>query len=867
MTLELEGPESPRLGRYYTNLAINFSDLGLAAEAMKMYDLAENSILKTYGRQYPYLAGIYMSKAIAFKDKGDFDRALEYYRNAERIYLANPKLPYNFLGNTYSLMASLYLGKHDYKQTIYFVRKSLPYTSDPGNLGQLYLLMGISFRNSGQAREAIPFFKKAIEYHKKLGKQYFRLGFDYYSLGVCYDSLRQIDKAFACLERSKDINIESFGMHHPRTAETLSYLGYLYDKKGDYKKALEFSHLAVMAMTRNFNNSDLFSNPQVDSIQPELNMIDVIKRKSEAFLKYYQSVKDIRYLQSGMETLDLAGRLIDKFRLGYESEQSRLYLSANQTSTFNRLVDLAYELYRLTHDKTYISKAFGYAERNKSVSLLSSLMGAEARQYSGIPEKNLKFESELVRTISGYKEALYEARKTDADSGRINSLEKNIANLQITYDSLLQTYEMKYPEYYRLKYRNAMVNLADMQKSLKKQQAVLEYTLTDSALYIFLINREGASLIKQNAANLQSDIQLFLRYLTHPDLSHMDLANFRSFEHSGYKLYSLLLEPYQSKIKGKELIIIPDGIMAYLPMDVLLTRDADLQNLDFARLPYLLKENLVSYTYSASLMLNRNGQIKWFPKLIAFAPDYSKKLAAATTRGRTYVYRKNMAPLPGAREEAETAGRYFHSSVMLGNKATEKAFKTYAPGYDILHLAMHTVINNENPMYSKLAFTENNDSTNDGLLNTYEIYNMRLKARLAVLSSCNSGNGIYSKGEGVISLGRAFMYAGCPSILMSLWEIEDKASVELIRDFYQELSRGKRIDESLRTAKLRFLSDADPLTAHPYFWSGYAAIGSIEPVAHNQWLVRFMLVILILASGTGTVTFLRKFIQRKRGRT
>ena len=307
--------------------------------------------------------------------------------------------------------------------------------------------------------------------------------------------------------------------------------------------------------------------------------------------------------------------------------------------------------------------------------------------------------------------------------------------------------------------------------------------------------------------------------------------------------------------------------MAYIPMDVLLTRDTDLQSLDFARLPYLVKENLVSYNYSASLMLNRNAHIKIYPKLIAFAPDYSQKLAASKTRGRTFVYRKDLAPLPGAREEAETAGRYFCSTIMTGSNATETAFKKEAPRYAILHLAMHTIINNENPLYSKLAFSEDTDSLDDGLLNTYEIYNLKLRARLAVLSSCNSGNGIYSKGEGVISLGRAFMYAGCPSILMSLWKIEDKSSVELIRDFYQELSKGKRIDESLREAKLRFLSDADPLTAHPYFWSGYAAIGNIEPVNRNQWLVRITMIVLIIASGIGGFAFLRKFIHHRRGRT
>ncbi|KKL46833.1 hypothetical protein LCGC14_2341630, partial [marine sediment metagenome] len=179
----------------------------------------------------------------------------------------------------------------------------------------------------------------------------------------------------------------------------------------------------------------------------------------------------------------------------------------------------------------------------------------------------------------------------------------------------------------------------------------------------------------------------------------------------------------------------------------------------------------------------------------------------------------------------------------------ESRFKQDAENYDILHLAMHTIVNNEDPMYSKLAFAQNVDSLNDGFLNTYEIYNMRFNARMAVLSSCKTGFGKLMKGEGVMSLARGFMYAGCPSIVMTLWEVSDKSGARLMQDFYQSLIKGKSKAEALQEAKLNFLKKADNLKANPYFWSTYVVIGDSSPIYEKSRNYLYWLGGLILAAG------------------
>jgi CHAT domain-containing protein len=207
------------------------------------------------------------------------------------------------------------------------------------------------------------------------------------------------------------------------------------------------------------------------------------------------------------------------------------------------------------------------------------------------------------------------------------------------------------------------------------------------------------------------------------------------------------------------------------------------------------------------------------------------------------------SPLPGAGEEVKKVSDYIQTTSFANFLAQENTFKKEAPDFDILHLAMHTIINDSLPMFSKLVFSKpDKNSTDDGFLNTYEIYNMKLNARLAVLSACETGSGKLQKGEGVMSLARGFIYAGCPSIVMTLWQVEDKSGVNIMADFYSYLSKGKRKDVALRMAKLKHLESSDPLTAHPHYWLGYVNIGDSEPLyaSNDIYFVIFLFIAILV---------------------
>jgi CHAT domain-containing protein len=163
---------------------------------------------------------------------------------------------------------------------------------------------------------------------------------------------------------------------------------------------------------------------------------------------------------------------------------------------------------------------------------------------------------------------------------------------------------------------------------------------------------------------------------------------------------------------------------------------------------------------------------------------------------------------------------------------------------------MHSLVNNSQPTLSKLVFYQNNDSLEDGMLNTYELFSMDLNAGLAVLSACNTGSGKLLKGEGIMNLARGFIFAGVPGIVMTMWSVDDESSARIVQKFYEYLQDGMPKDEALRQAKLDLLAEGDPLRSHPFYWAAYVNIGDNSPMKFRSVALTYTLytvpVLLIL---------------------
>ncbi|HTP13269.1 MAG TPA: CHAT domain-containing protein, partial [Bacteroidota bacterium] len=269
---------------------------------------------------------------------------------------------------------------------------------------------------------------------------------------------------------------------------------------------------------------------------------------------------------------------------------------------------------------------------------------------------------------------------------------------------------------------------------------------------------------------------------------------------------------------------------------------------DFSRLPYLIRDFEISYQLSARLLEEhtQQEQLKHKPGFVAFAPVFAEKAPAGDNDYASSVERvtrsvtvdgKQFAELKESANEVNDIARLFAATkhpvkTYLYNAASETALKSdEAESAQFLHIATHGMINEDKPKLSALIFAAparadaggSRDRSDDGILYAGEVYNLKLGADLVVLSACESGLGKVSKGEGILGLTRGFLFAGAHNLVVSLWQVGDKSTADLMVQFYRNVLKGQRYGTALRNAKIALI-DARQY-AHPIEWSPFVLTG------------------------------------------
>lgn len=854
--------------RTYVNFGVLLNRLGDWKFAMDYYNLAEDFTVKEFGQSSNKLTPIYINKGIIFSVLGDLVKAQDYYEKA--LSLLKIHQDSRWLSQTYNNLGILLYKKNNYSESLnYYLRtlnikkkENFPNTSSTiNNIGNCY-------KKLGKYEEADYYFKLSIDELKKTynGENYL-LGSYYLNYAVFQDEINKSGNVLPYLKLAYDIYKKNFGSKHPDTAHCLKNFGDYYFKQKMNLDALEYYQKALISELDNFQDSSIYINPSIHEIDPQLSILDILKPKAVAFSYLYSKTNRIEDLDFSLQTYDLCLDIIDKIRIAYQDEESKFALSKNEKDTYTQAIEIAVQLYQLTKDRKYKEKAFRYAERSKSSSLMSSLNDVNAKNFGGIPIELQEKERQLKLDISKYRELVYEERKkASPDREKIAEWQNVLFTLNEEYNQMVLRFEKDYPDYYALKYDTKTISIEDLQKQLEENDLLIEYSISDSALFTFTISKKGFEIKRQEISkeNFDFHIEEVRNCLKTNDFSNNSSDYYKRYTKSAHHLYQQLMQPNEDLLQGKNLLIVPDDKMAYVPFGVLLKEEADSTYMNYRDLSYLIKSNTVTYHNSATLGFKNKSEHFGFSttrSVLAFAPSYEDVNDSILYAER--AYRDKLYPLPGVKEEVNNISKVISGDIFVDEQATERNFKANASGYDVLHLAMHTIIDDENPMYSKLVFTQNSDTTQDGLLNTHEIYNMSFKARMVVLSACNTGDGKLLKGEGVMSLARGFFYAGCPSIIMTLWTVEDQTGSNLMTNFYGFLSQGMKKDDALRQAKLEYLKTADSLKAHPYFWSGYVSLGDVEPLYDQQIISK----ILYLTGGSLMILFLfyfRKKLKTKR---
>jgi CHAT domain-containing protein len=454
--------------------------------------------------------------------------------------------------------------------------------------------------------------------------------------------------------------------------------------------------------------------------------------------------------------------------------------------------------------------AFEASERLRARQLLDLLArGRVAAADASLADDTLAGrEQDLRRQISALTQRLEGSRggtaglrgplPPDTSSGAVREA---LARAQETYAELLRRVREARPEYAAL-VTGQIAPVRAVMGALAPDEALLEYLVGDSTSVVFVVTADTAVAVDLGVTRHEIATQVdFSRSVLVRPARAVDATVWRA---PLRRLYRYLIEPVEASglLRGKRgLLIAPHAELHYAPFAALLGPDGP----D----PYLVQRYRLTYTPSASIWL----------RLRARGQSAAQRVLAMAPRAEA---------LPGSAAEVAAIGRLFgaRARVLVGANATRQALRDAAPEQAVIHFATYGVLNKDNPLFSFVELMPHGGD--DGRLEVHDVFGLRLRARLVVLSACQTGLGAGAladvpAGDDWVGLIQAFLFAGASNVMATLWPVQDRATADLMTRFYTALQAGQPEAEALAEAQRAMLRNAT--TAHPFFWAGFTLSG------------------------------------------
>lgn len=881
-TLSLQAQDKPTAEEERTFQAIGqlvgegnqLAIAGKFEEAMMLMDSAATLCERNIGKNNRVYPQVLVFQAQIFGEMGQADKGITKLKEAINILSIIPGKNQDLDAGIYNMLGVLLIRKEEYDQAILYQERALTIFLDLNKAGKFNYdeMISAIYNNIGSAYEMTENLDKALEYYEKAlggwkkiyGEEHTNIGLAYNNIGIIYRKLAQYDKALENSKKALAITIKSYGEEHPQVADIYLNLAPTSYLKGNYEEGLAFYQKAYQIRLKIFgeqhpqivdfynqiasmygnkeNYGDALSNYekalnansfQKNQFKNVLNLDYLITTLNEIgkiyTAKYYKEA-DIKALHQARLYFLMSAEAMDTLQNTFtESNAKQLLLQKNYT-IYEDILEANFLLFQQTDSLQYLQDAFQYSSHAKSQLLYEALREADALHFTGIPDSLLQQEYNIrldITSTEELKESLLNGAPSETTS-ELLAVNTTLFSLKQDYENLKNRFITNYPDYYKLKYNQSAISAKEVQQELLHPgQAMLEYFVGDSSIFVFVLRPDTFVMQEVKKDFPLEDWVKSLRENIYLNRT----TGATAYAEAAYNLYQKLILPVKSLLP-EQLIIIPDGILGYVPFEALLTAKPE-RAIRFNTHPYLLKEHQISYCYSATLLreMQQKKRLKEPTEtLLAVAPFYT---GDTTLLAGLFAYdettRKDLAPLQNSGEEVYRINKLWKGDVLTGEAATEAAFTARAGNYRILHLATHGRADERVGDYSFLAFSEIKDSVENELLYVRDLYNLQLNADLVVLSACETGLGKLSRGEGIISLARAFAYAGAKSIVTTLWSVDDAKTKDLMVDFYRKLKKGMTKDAALRQAKLDYLeSHTNPGDAHPFYWAGFAPIGDMR---------------------------------------
>ncbi|WP_185731278.1 CHAT domain-containing protein [Larkinella rosea] len=764
------------------------------------------------GRQYPeryeQVAMAYWHLANLFFKESDYQKSI---RQAELGASFAERIGHiEFMAANLTEKANCLKEMGDYEQSLTIIRRvTLLFGNSPKpsvELANTYAYLASVLVRLHRFDEAFTAYDKAYQVHKSLQNSN-GLSEVTANIGFVYDNyLHQYDKALVQYQKA----LATIGDDKYGRVRILGNIGEVYSRKKQFRSALNYFQIALDSLHFDDRQKPLAQTEAIQLTPYKEYLLSIIQDKAYTWLDWAKSKPDrqLQFGQLALKSFLTADQIIDVMRFEQVGQQSKLYWRETTHSLYERAIETAF---LLKNDE----QAFHFFEKSRAVLLNDKLNELGARQH--LPIRLAQLEQAFHRRINSLQNELAELKpgRRAYDSTRTALLTE-----QEKLDSFLKKLEQENPAYYRYKFDNSVPSLAHLQNWLKDRQSTLvSYFVGDSALYILSVEPAATQLVKQSVFAYQKAVQEFVPLCT----TSQQNRHFGRYLSVSNVIYNQLLKPLS--LSTERVIVSPD--YHFIPFETL-SRTASQPD-------FLINYHAFSYGYSATVLLKETAaSTSGSSAFLGMAPvHFNPQLQQASLLGSGLVVTK--------------IGKLFSNPTVLTDRAaTRRAFQNMAPDHRIVQLFTHAEADSVG-REPRLYFADSTLQLSD--LNADSPY----QTQLIVLSACKTSLGVNQQGEGVFSLARGFATLGIPSVLTTLWSVEDQATYGLTERFYKHLSKGIALDLALRQAKLDWLKTASRADQLPYRWAGMILVGNADPISSptrmGWWLGSGLVVILAIIGG------------------
>ena len=722
--------------------------------------------------------------------------------------------------------------------------------ASPESLAGLYNNLGLTYWNEGRNQEALGYFAKGLqldsleEEQKGLlwlseARSQFELGQNDLAAQLLKKSLQALETipqknadvldylagayvlqgvmqreagayapAEAALARALQLVRHVYGTQHREYGKINVEYAYLFLKKGHPEQAIRYFDAALQAVIPGFKPKIATDLPGTKQLYEENTIYEALAGKADALAQLYQQNHRLNYLASAFTCHQLAQQVELSLRNTLQFESSKLSLLAYSRKRMEAALAIAFELYQKNQDQKTIRDAWAMVEQNKAAVLLEAVQENRLKQAMDRGDTLLQKEVRLKKQIAWFDGAAFNANDATLAQNfqrQANQTRDDLAGLKIQLAK-------KYPAYARYKQQLAELDLEKIRQRLlqKKGSLALEYFVGEEQTYLFSMT--AADQIKWvkigPSASLRTQVGQMLDWI-----QDKTGGNLEAYQQFAQQLFRLLLPDGSIPVQTRSVVLIPDAWLSTLPFETLVEGKKPATR--WSQVPYWCRKVDIQYGYSLGVLLSQQD-LPPPPRsfLLAIAPEF-----AQAERG--------LAPLRNSKSEIQQI-KGISKKAFFNAQATWQNFAEKAPHYSILHLATHASADSVRNS-AGVEFFERRAFLSD-------IYALPLHADLICLSACQSGLGEWRDGEGVMSLARAFAYAGSKGLVATLWSVNEASSSVLFQSFYTHLHQGMSKAAALNQAKQDYLNNpAIPVFQKtPYYWAALTYIGEDSVVRMEE---------------------------------